>query len=255
MKKLIYSFLVLLVLVVSGVVLLVNNLDSLVRRAIEVAGTNALGTEVNVGSVELDLAAGSATLKELSIANPSGFSNQDMVSFDELHMAIDLASLNSDIVRIHSVRSVNPYLHYELQGTRSNVDALRERFPAQPAAAEPAPSAGEPVIAVDNIHIAGIQGQLQSDLLPQPVNINLGDVQIPAVQGTPDQLARQIAIPLLTQLSRNASSAVSGVTSEQLEAELRARGEQLQQQADERLQEAEENVRGAADDLRNRLGL
>ena len=129
MKKLFYIFLVLLVLAISAVILLVNNLDSLVRRAIEVAGTNALGTEVNVGSVELDLAGGSATLRDLSIANPSGFSNQDMVRFDELQMAIDLGSLNSEVVRIQSVRSVNPYLHYELQGTRSNVDALRERFP------------------------------------------------------------------------------------------------------------------------------
>ena len=248
MKKLFYAFLVLLVLAISAVILLVNNLDSLVRRAIEVAGTNALGTEVNVGSVELDLAAGSATLLNFSIANPSGFSNQDMVRFDELHLAIDVASLNSEVVRIQSVRSVNPYLHYELQGTRSNIDALRERFPAQSTPAQPATSNRDPVIAVDSIRIAGIQGRVQSDLLPQAVNINLGDVQIPAVQGTPDQLARQIAIPLLTQLGRNASNAAAGVMSGQLEAELRQRG-------DERLQEAEESIRGAADDLRNRLGL
>ncbi|HLT64273.1 MAG TPA: hypothetical protein VKZ92_07110 [Pseudohongiella sp.] len=248
MKKLFYAVLVLLVLVISGFVLLVNNLDTLVRRAIEVAGSSALGTEVNVGSVELDLTGGSATLTNFSIANPSGFSNEDMVRFDELHLAIDLASLNSEVVRIHSIRTVNPYLNYEMQGTRSNIDALRERFPAQTAPAEPVTNSREPVLALDSVRIAGIQGQLKSDLLPQPVAINLGDVQIPAVQGTPDQLARQIAVPLLTQLGRNAASEAAGVNAELLQ-------QQLRDSANERLQDAEESVRGAADELRNRLGL
>ena len=255
MKKLLFVVLALIALVTGGVVLLVNNLDGLVRRAIEVAGTSALGTEVNVGRVNLDLAGGSATLSDFSIANPEGFSNQDMIRFDELELTIDLASLNSDVVRISSVRSVNPFLHYEMQGTRSNVDALRERFPASPASSSSATTGTDPVIAINSIQIGGIQGRLQSDVLPQPVEVNLGDVQIPPVEGTPEQLARQIAVPLLTQLGRNASAAFTGAMSEQIESELRERGAELQEQAGERLQEAEEAARGAADDLRNRLGL
>lgn len=255
MKKLLYIVLALLVLVIGGVVLLVNNLDSLVRRAIEVAGSNALGTEVRVGSVNLDLAGGSATLSDLSIANPEGFSDQDMVRFDELLLALDLASLNTEVLRITSVRSVNPFLHYEMQGTRSNVDALRERFPASATPAESAPAGSEPVIAINSIQIGGIQGRLQSDVLRQTVDVDLGDVQIPPVQGTPEQLAQQIAVPLLTQLGRNASAAFTGAMSDQVESELRARATEIQEEAGERIRQAEEAAQGAADDLRNRLGL
>ncbi len=256
MKKLLYIVLALLVLVIGGVVLLVNNLDSLVRRAIEVAGTSALGTEVSVGRVNLDLAAGSATLADISIANPEGFSNEDMIRFDELQLAIDLASLNTDVVRITSVRSVNPFLLYEMQGTRSNIDALRERLSAATASSNTTAATGtDPVIAINSIQIGGIQGRLQSDVLPEAVDVSLGDVQIPPVQGTPEQLAQQIAMPLLTQLGRNASIAFTGAMSEQIESELRERGAELQEQAAERLQEAEEAARDAADDLRNRLGL
>lgn len=255
MKKLLYIVLALLVLVIGGVVLLVNNLDSLVRRAIEVAGSNALGTEVRVGSVNLDLAGGSATLSDFSIANPEGFSDQDMVRFGELLLALDLASLNTEVLRITSVRSVNPFLHYEMQGTRSNVDALRERFPASATPAESAPAGSEPVIAINSIQIGGIQGRLQSDVLRQTVDVDLGDVQIPPVQGTPEQLAQQIAVPLLTQLGRNASAAFTGAMSDQVESELRARATEIQEEAGERIRQAEEAAQGAADDLRNRLGL
>src|SRR5690606_19437479 len=90
MKRLLYIVLAVLVVVVGGMIYLLNNLDGLVKRAIEVAGTNALATEVRVSSVNIDLANGSATLSGFSIANPPGFSNADMVRFDELYLAFDL---------------------------------------------------------------------------------------------------------------------------------------------------------------------
>ncbi|MDP2379951.1 MAG: hypothetical protein Q8M35_05615, partial [Pseudohongiella sp.] len=62
MNRLLYLILVILALIIGAVMLIINNADSLVRRAIEVAGTNALGTEVKVNSVKLDLMAGTATL-------------------------------------------------------------------------------------------------------------------------------------------------------------------------------------------------
>lgn len=246
MHKLLYIILVILALIVGGIILLVNNLDSVVRRAIEVAGTNALGTEVRVGSVDLDLARGSATLSNFSIANPPGFSTDDMVRFDELFVALDLASLSSDVIRINSVRTVNPSVMYEMQGTRSNLDVVRERFPAQAPPAEPAADANMPEIAINELNISGIQATLMSDLLPAPVNVSIGDVVIPPVQGTPAQLARQIAGPLVTQLGSRAASALAAALS-------RLSVEDLRNGAQERLNQAEDAVRSAADQFRNFL--
>lgn len=238
MSRFLYIILALLVLVIGGVVLLVNNLDGMVRRAIEVSGTNALGTEVRVSSVDLDLAAGTATLSGFSIANPEGFSNEDMLRFDELYLALDLASLNTDVIRVNSIRTVNPFVRYEMQGTRSNLDVVRERFPPQPASTAPADTI-QPVIAINGVNITGIQGTLQSDLLENPVNVNLGDVVIPPVQGTPEQLAQQIARPLLTQLGIRAATAMATTVSGMSTEELRS--------------EAESVIRNAADQLLNRL--
>jgi len=238
MKKPFFILSLLLVLGGAGVVYLATNMDSIAKRAIESAGSNALGTAVRVSSVSINLADGSATLSGFTIANPSGFSNQDMMRFDELRVAIDIRSLNSDVIRINSINSTNPYVFFEMRGGRSNMDAIRERFPPQEAPAEPA--AG-PVIAINEIVINGIQGAVHADPMPRPVNVNLGNVSIPPVQGTPEVLARQIARPLLTQLARNATAALGQVAAEALEAELRER--------------AGDAVEDAARSLRERLGL
>lgn len=250
MKKLFIGLLVLALLLGAGLYYVVSNLDSIVKRGIETAGTDALGTDVRVDSVAIDLAAGSATLSGFSIANPEGFSNQDMVRFDELSVALDLGSLRSDVIRITSVRSVNPYVLYELQGTQSNIDAVRARFPAQESAPEPEPGP-QPVIGIDAVTIDGIQGSLQSDLLSTPINVNLGNVNLPAAQGTPPELARQIARPLLTQLARNAAAAFANIPASQLRDSAGQAVEELQEQLDQ----AEEAARSAADELRNQLGL
>ena len=234
MKKLLYIVLALLVLVVGGVLLLVNNLDGLVRRAMEVSGTDALGTPVSVGSVSIDLARGTATLTDVSIANPEGFSNQEMVRFDELYLALDLASLNTDVMRVNSIRSVNPFVLYEMQGTRSNLDVVRERFPARPESTPPAETV-QPVIAVNEVTITGIQAVLQSDLLENPVDVNLGDVVIPPVQGTPEELAQQIARPLLTQLGVRAATAMATTVSGMSTEELRNEAEDVLRNAADRL--------------------
>lgn len=250
MKKLFIGLLVLALLLGAGLYYLVSNLDAIVKRGIETAGTDALGTDVRVESVAIDLSAGSATLSGFSIANPQGFSNQDMVRFDELSVTLDLGSLRSDVIRISSIRSVNPYVLYELQGTQSNIDAVRARFPAQDAAPESDPGP-QPVIGIDAVTISGIQGSLQSDLLSTPINVNLGNVNLPAVQGTPPELAQQIARPLLAQLARNAAAAFAAIPASQLRDSAGQAVGELQEQLDQ----AEEAARSAADELRNRLGL
>jgi hypothetical protein len=239
MKKLFLILSLLLVVGGAGVVYLTTNMDAIAKRAIESAGTTALGTAVRVDSVSINLTDGSATLSGFTVANPQGFSNRDMIRFDELRVAIDIRSLNSEVIRINSISSVNPYVFFEMRGNRSNFDVIRERFPPQQTPADP--DANEPVIAINEIVINGIQGAVQADQLPAPVSVNLGNVSIPPVQGTPVELAQQIGRPLLTQLARNAGAALTRVTAEAIEAELRER--------------AGEVVDEAARNLRERLGL
>jgi len=60
------------------------NLDDLVETAIETAGSNALGTQVSVGSVALDLPGGTAFIYDFAVTNPPSYTNADMLRFSEL---------------------------------------------------------------------------------------------------------------------------------------------------------------------------
>ena len=84
--------LVALAVVGGGLYYLRQNLDSIVANEIEAVGTDALGTRVHVGSVELDLRAGSGTIRDLRVENPQGFSDRRMVSIDEIALTIDVSS-------------------------------------------------------------------------------------------------------------------------------------------------------------------
>lgn len=259
MKKVLIGLVVVVVALGGVFYYLASNLDSILERVIESEGSSALGTDVQVDSVALDLRGGTATINGFSVANPDGFSNEDMMRFDELHVALDLASLRSDVIRINTIRSTNPYVRFELQGTRSNIQAIRDRFP--PSSSEPpAESTGPaPVIALDDLTINGIQGTLQSDQLPRAVDVNFGNVQVTNVEGTPDVLAQQISRAVLAQLANNAREALQRVASGAVESEVMNRvneaADEVRSRVDEELQNADPEVREAAEALRDRLGL
>lgn len=263
MKKLFMGLGLVILLAVAGLTWVFLNLDSLAKQVIETAGTRAMGTQVQVGSVEIDLTAGNAALNNFRVANPQGYSDQDMMRFDELAVDIELGSIGSELLRINSVRSTNPYVLYELQGSRANLDVVRERLASgEPADTEPPPEPAQQIeLAIGEVIIAGIEGRLQADRLPRAVDVNLGTIELRDMQGTPTEIARQVARPLVTQVSRNAASALVAATRDALEGELSERAEQaaqeLQDQArsqlDEVEQQADEALQEQTEELGNRL--
>lgn len=258
MKKVLIGLVVVVVALGGVFYYLASNLDSILKQVIETQGSSTLGTAVRVDSVAVDLRGGTATINGFSVANPEGFSDEDMMRFDELHVSLDLASIGSDVIRINTIRSTNPYMRFELQGTRSNIQAIRDRFP--PASSEPPaePSGPAQVLALDDLTINGIQGTLQSDQLPRAVDVNFGNIQVTDVEGTPDVLAQQIARSVMTQLARNARDALESVASGAIEAELQNRvdeaTESVRNRVDEELQNADPEIQEAAEALRDRLG-
>ena len=76
----------------GGVLLLSQNLDEIVRSAIESQGSAALGTAVRVGSVELELAEGRGRIRDLQIANPPGSGEGNLLELGVVTLAIDATS-------------------------------------------------------------------------------------------------------------------------------------------------------------------
>lgn len=245
-------FVVLLLLVGGGLYYVFTNLDALVERGIETAGSSAAGTAVEVDSVDVDLLAGSATIRGFTLANPSGYSAGPMLSFDELGVVIDIASMSRDsgTISIASITSRNPHLLYETRDGVSNLDVVRERLASSPAEPESQGPGQELQLKIGSIVIEGIGATVSSDLLPAPADVELGDVRLQNLSGTPAEIAQQVLRPLLTQIA--ASAARIAVTL--LPEDVRAAGNTLRDAAGARIEQAGDAVGEATQGLRQGLG-
>ena len=233
MKKVLIGLVIILVLIGGGVFLLFSNLDKIVETGIETAGSSALGSRVEVGSVAIDLTSGSAYIYNFSIANPTGYSNAQMISFDELSLDIDLQNTNGQNVHVTSIVARSPHVLYETSGGVANLDKVSERFDDGTSAAEPqGADAANINIVIDSVLIENIQGTLLSDRLPAPVEVSLGDVRLNNLEGDPEELAQQIMAPVISQIGTAAAQALAQSITELL-GNAEAINEQIQDARDQ----------------------
>lgn len=246
MKKVIVSILVVaVVLAGAGVWLLYSNLDAIVERVIEQAGTDATGTQVSVESVEVALDERRASIYGFTVANPEGFSDAAMISFDELSVILESVDLGANEVNIASVVAMNPRVHFELVGGSSNLQTVSDNLGAgaeEPDQAE----AAEPIqLSIDSVAIDDIEASLRSDRISEELQANLGNIRLNDLQGTPPEIARQVAGQIIRRLSETAAGALAERAGEELEQ--RARDE-----LEEQVEDATDRIREGIGDLLNR---
>lgn len=261
MKKVLIGLLVVVLLIGGGVFYVISNLDGIVKDAIETAGTGAIGSSVTVGTVDLDLMNGTAAIYDFSIANPTGFSNQAMVSFAELSISLDLNNLSGEVIGIRSIVARDPYIRYESVDGVSNLDTVNERLAGDSSEATSTESSAEaPDLAIASILIENIQASLDTDLLPSPLDVNLGDIRLENLSGSPEEISSQIMKPVISQLTASATravlSALAGMDLNDLQA-VATQGvgdkvDELQEQATDAIDDA--LGEGVGDSLKEGLG-
>ena len=132
-RKLILAAIALLVVIDGIAVYLYHSIDSIVEAAIEKHGSRVLGTKVSVGSVDISLKSGRGTIRDVSVANPDGFSGGDMFTLDEVVVDIDVKSINRDPIVIDEITIAGPTVHAEMNAqaqtnilvVKNSVDAHR----------------------------------------------------------------------------------------------------------------------------------
>lgn len=120
---------VLLAAAAAGAWWLAGNADRLVREAIERYGSEMVGAKVSVKSVELRR-SGEGIVRGLVIANPPGFKTPHAVKVEEFDIAVDLATLASDVIRVKRINIVAPDLVYERGDGVTNVEAIQRNIDA-----------------------------------------------------------------------------------------------------------------------------
>lgn len=86
---------------------------TIITTTIEKIGTEAVGAPVTLDSISLGLVSGELSIAKFSVANPKGFEAAEALSFGEIFVNVDIASLLSDKIHVEEVRISAPAIFYE----------------------------------------------------------------------------------------------------------------------------------------------
>lgn len=224
----------------------ISQLDGIVKRVVEDTGSEVVGSSVTLDKVAITLKEGRAEFHTLAVANPDGFSSNDLLNLGEIAVDIEPSSLTGDVIVIDEVLIKAPVLLAELKGlNQSNVQTLLNNIKANTQSSSTAPaettteSGREVLLAVKRFTFTEGQINVVSDqfgsrelVLPSIVLQNLGSKE----KGlTPEELTQAVIKPLLEQVREQLKKHLEGVAKDKAEEALKRKikekyGEEGEQQ-------------------------
>lgn len=138
MRKVVFAAIALVAVGIgAGVAFLTSNLDSIVKKIIETAGSDVAGVKVTVGEVKISLSEGKASISGLSVANPSGFTTPNAFKLGAISVALDTGSLTGNPIVVKDISVAAPEVTYEMgaNGT-TNIDAIQKNVAAKTGGAK-----------------------------------------------------------------------------------------------------------------------
>jgi hypothetical protein len=209
-KKILIGVGVLVLIIVIGVMVLMGNLNGIVKGIIEKVGTSVTGVPVMVGAVDIKISEGSAAIRQLSVANPEGFSAKSMLDFGELAVKLDVKGKT-----INHVKIASPHILFEQKGKTSNFQTLQDNMskdaedkPKEPAEEAP-PAEGEPaILQIDLIEIIDAQVAVVSDLFEGTKNLTIPLIKFENLKGTGEEIGKQVISQLTAQIIEEVANQV-----------------------------------------------
>jgi hypothetical protein len=241
-KKLLLSLMLTVILVFAAVFFY---LDSIVKTGIETVGSDVLGTGVSVSSVSISPLSGSGTVRGVTIENPEGFTEDNIMQLGEVTVSLNLTSLLGDIIEIYEVSVIEPVITYETKITTDNIRALLANLPSTPGAAneDVADDAGKRLI-IKEFNLRDAQVNLIASIIEQ--SVVLGDIQLLDI-GSENQAAT---------VSQALEKIVGAVSERILNAEMPSLNdlrEAVQGRLQEGTQQAEEALGQSVEEISSRL--
>lgn len=233
MKKVLWVLLALLIVIAILIWRVVANLDTLVAGLIEGAGSNALGTEVVVNGVELNLGEGRATIAGMTIANPEGWTAAHAFELDRISIALDLQSVNAAVLVIKDVDIDTSRVTYELRADGSNnlQELLEGMKTPEQAEQDPAPAESDLLLRIDQLAFEGLEMSVTAESPDPEGGVTEQQLTLPALNMT-NVGGTQGAPP-----GAIASAVASEMVSEMLEAAAREGVNRLIEREKEKLGE------------------
>jgi len=200
----------LVVIIVAAVIYILSSLDTIVASAIQKHGSQVTQTRVSVSSLSINLKAGAASIKQLSVGNPDGFSAPDVFTLGGISIKLDVASVRSDPIIIEEILINKPDVFYEInKAGESNIKVLQNNIAQSTggggeAAADASESSGPKLVIrklvieggkIDAI-VAALGNKSHSAKLPR---IQLSNIGGKTGGATGAEIARQVTNAIIAE--------------------------------------------------------
>jgi uncharacterized protein involved in outer membrane biogenesis len=224
-------------LIAVGVYVLYSSLDTVVQSAVEQVGSDATGTRVTLGEVDISPTSGSGALRQFCMTNPKGFEEGDAFKFEEVSVTIDLSTIASDPVVIKEIVVQAPEITYTIGGGTSNMDEIQKNVDDYATSEEGSGSGGGdgdegPKLIIEHLYlrdgtVIARAPELSDETVSAPLpEIHLTDIGKDGNGATPGEVARQTMAAVV-------DSAKSAVGSVEIKALLQDAGEMADEAADQ----------------------
>ena len=222
MKKFIFALVLVAMIVIAGVFYIGTQLDSIVARLIESQGSAATQTPVRVDGVVIKLSEASATISNLTVGNPEGFSG-NAIEMENFSLSIDPTSLTTDTIVIKDVTVGGAHLSIQQQGTSNNLRQLMSNLERlQQAGDQSAEDSGKQLI-IDRFTLEGASASLSAPDLTEDREVTLPTIVVRDIGrasngATGAQVAQQLLGPVIEKsLSSAAMQSLKEKASDKLE--------------------------------------
>ena len=130
MKKVLVGGGVALAFVVVAVMIIVGNVNSIVKKGVESTAPMILQAPVNLDKVDISLFSGSGQLDGLTIGNPKGYKTDYAFRMKQLKVDLVVKSVTSDLIHIKDVVIDSPDIMFEGGAGKSNLTQLQDNAKA-----------------------------------------------------------------------------------------------------------------------------
>jgi|FLOH01.1.fsa_nt_gi hypothetical protein len=240
-KKILLSIIFLLLLIGGGVFFY---FDSIVKNAIEVVGSQVLGTAVTVSSASVSPLNGSGNIRGLRIENPQGFDSDYVIELESVSIAMNVRSIFSEVVEIESISIVQPAINYETKISSDNIRALLGNLSRGDAATAEESSAGKQII-IRRLEILDPQLNLIAAFVTAPVSLPDIEMQDIGAEGDGSSVAAAVSM-VLVELSGSILKNLPNMDdlAESVEAGLQDGVEQVEDAVDDAVEKLSGRLRG-----------
>lgn len=220
MKNALIGAAVVIVIAIAGAsVYLLQNINSIVKDLIQQIGTDVTKTEVRVANVDIRLTEGQGSISGLTIANPEGFSQDNLFAMDNITLAIDTSSLTEAVYVIRTITIDGARVLAEHKGTGTNVQTLMEGMEStesQPDTTEG--SSADSLFAVELISFTNGSMKLRSDILGEHErslpNFTMTDLGTREQGMTAEELGAEVARSVVLQVQQAVKNMISDLATE-----------------------------------------